>query len=58
MSKKVKVSFESNKGKGKENVEHIREEMNKTLKKKDDCNISNVEGITSPNGSGDHTLSN
>ena len=29
--------------------------MNKTWKKKDDCRTSNGEGITSPNGLGDHT---
>ena len=51
-------SCEFDKGKGKENVEHIREEMSKTWKKKEDCNTSNGEGITSPNGSSDHTSSN
>ena len=49
---------EFDKGKGKANVEHIRDEMNKTWKKKDDCNTSNGEDITSPNGLGDHTSSN
>ena len=43
------------KGKGKVDVEHTRDEMNKTWKKKDGCNTSNKEGINSPNGSGDHT---
>ena len=47
-------SCEFDKGKGKEDVEHIRGEMNKKWKKKDDCNTSNEEGITSPNGSSDH----
>ena len=48
-------SCEFDKGKGKTSVEHIRDEMNKTWKKKDICSTSNGEGITSPNGSGDHT---
>ena len=34
-------SYEFDKGKSKENVEYIREEMNKTWKKKDDCSTSN-----------------
>ena len=46
-----------NRGKEKVDVEHIRGEMNKTWKKKDEC-ISSNEGITSPNRSSDHTLSN
>ena len=49
---------EFDKGKGKEDVENDRNEMNKTWKKKGYCNTSNGEGITSPNGSGDHTSSN
>ena len=51
-------SCELDKGKGKVNVEHIRDGMNKTWKKKDDCRTSNGEGITSPNRLGDHTSSN
>ena len=51
-------SCEFDKGKGKVDVEHIRDEIKKTWKKKDDCNTSNGEGITSPNGLGDHTSSN
>ena len=51
-------SSKFDKRKGKVNFEHIREEMNKTWKKKDDYSTSHGEGITSPNGSGDHTLSN
>ena len=49
---------EFNKGKGKVDVEKIRDEMNKTWKRKEDCSTSSVEGITSPNGSDDHTSSN
>ena len=41
--------------KGKIEVEHIRNEMNRTWKKKDVESTSNREGITSPNG---HTSSN
>ena len=44
--------------KGKIEVEHIKSEMNKTWKKKDVENTSNGEGITSPNGSSDHTSTN
>ena len=51
-------SCEFDKGKGKEDVEHIRDDMNKTWKKKDDYSTSNGEGITSPIRSGDHTSSN
>ena len=51
-------SCEFNKGKGKTDVEHIRDEMNKTQKKKGFCITSNGEGITLPNGLSDHTLSN
>ena len=51
-------SCEFFKGKGKVDVEHIKNDMNKTWKKKDASSTSNGEGITSPNGSGDHTLSN
>ena len=51
-------SWEFDKDKGKVDVENVKNEMNKTWKKKDDCNTSNGEGITSPNGSSDHTLSN
>ena len=50
-------SCEFDKGKGKVNVEHIKEEMNKTWKRKDGYNTSNGEGITSPNGLGDHISS-
>ena len=46
-----------NKEKEKVDVEHIKGEMNKTWKKKDECNSSN-EGITSPNRSSSHTSSN
>ena len=42
---------EFNKGKCQADVEHIKGEMNKTWKKRDGCNTSNREGITSPNGS-------
>ena len=48
---------EEDKGKEKIDVEKIRGQMNKTWKKKDECNTSS-EGITSPNGSSDHTSSN
>ena len=47
-----------NKGKGKVDVEHIRNEMNKTWKKKDAKSTSNGEGITLSNGSSGHTSSN
>ena len=50
-------SCEFNKGKEKADVEHIRGEMNKIWKKRDDCSTSNG-GITSPNGSSGHTSSN
>ena len=49
---------EFNKGKGKENVENVRDEMNKAWKRKGDCITSGSDGITSPDGSGDHTTSN
>ena len=39
-------SCEFDKGKGKEDVEHIRDEMKKTWKKKDACNTSNEEETT------------
>ncbi len=48
-------SCEFDKGKGKEDVENVRNEMNKIWKKKEDCSTSSGEGITSPNGLGDHT---
>ena len=51
-------SCEFNKGKGKADVENVKDEMKKTWKKKDDCNTSNDEGITSANGPPDHTSSN
>ena len=50
-------SSEFNQGKEKVDVEQIRGQMNKTWKKKDECNTSSA-GITSPNGSSDHTSSN
>ena len=53
-SKAPKSEFD----KGKIEVDNVRNEMNKTWKKKDVCSTSNGEGITSPNGSGDHTSSN
>ena len=46
-----------NKGKGKVYIEHTRGEMNKTWKKREDCNTPNG-GITSPNRSSGHTSSN
>ena len=51
-------SSEFNKGKGKTYVENVRDEMNKTWKRKEDCSTSSSDEITSPNGSGDHTTSN
>ena len=51
-------SCEFNKGKGKADIENVRDEMNKTWKRKEDCSTSSADGITSPNGSGDHTSSN
>ena len=44
--------------KGKIEVEHIGNEMNMTWKKKCTETTSNVEGVTSPNGSSGHILSN
>ena len=49
---------EFKKGKGKVDVENVRDEMNKTWKRKEDCNTSSLDGISSPNGLGDHTTSN
>ena len=51
-------SCEFNKGKGKTDIKNVRNEMNKTWKKKEDYSTSSGEEITSPNGSGDHTSSN
>ena len=53
-SKAPKSKFD----KGKTEVEHIRNEMNRTWKKKDTESTSNGEGITSPNGSSGHISSN
>ena len=50
------ANFECDKGKAE--VEHIINDMNKTWKKKDAEGTSNGEGITSPNGSSGHTSSN
>ena len=50
-------SCEFNKGKGKANIEYVQNEINKTWKRKEDCNTSSREGITLPNGLGDHTTS-
>ena len=47
--------FNNIKGKGKEDVENVRNEMNKIGKEREDCNKSSGEGITSPNMSSDHT---
>ena len=52
------LSNEFNKGKGKVDIENVRDEMNNTWKRKEDCNTLSSYGITSPNGSGDHTTSN
>ena len=53
-SKAPKFEFD----KGKTKVDNIRNEMNKTWKKKDTKSTSNGEGITSPNGSSGYTSSN
>ena len=53
-SKAPKSKFE----KGKIEVEKVRNEMNKTWKKKGKKNTSNGEGITSINESSDHTSLN
>ena len=50
-------SSEFSNGKAKIDVGHIRSEMNKTWRKKDESSTSNIE-ITSPNRSSDHTSSN
>ena len=50
-SKAPKSKFD----KGKTEVENVRNEMNKTWKKKGTECTSNGEGITSPNGSSGHT---
>ena len=49
---------EFNEGKGKGDIENVRDEMKKTRRRKEDCSTSSVGGITSPNGAGDHTSSN
>ena len=49
---------EFSKGKGKVDIEHIRDEIKKTWKNKNICRTSNGEGITSPNRSSGHTSSN
>ena len=43
-------SSEFNKGKGKVDVENLRDKMNKTWKRKKYYITSNLEGITSPMG--------
>ena len=53
-SKAPKSKFD----KGKIEVENVRNEMNKTWKKKETESTSNGEGITSLNESSDHTSSN
>ena len=54
MSKAPKSEFD----KGKTEVENVRNEMNKTWKKKEKKRTSNGEGITSLNESSDHASSN
>ena len=56
MSKEPSNEFK--KGKGKANIENVRDEMNKTWKRKEDCKTSSLDGITSNNRSADHTTSN
>ena len=43
-------SCEFNKGKGKEDIENIIDEMNKTWKRNEDCSTSNGEGSLHPMG--------
>ena len=40
-------SYEFDKGKGKAYIENVKNEMNKTWRRKEDCNTSSVDGITS-----------
>ena len=51
-------SSEFKKGKENVDVENVRDKMNKTWKKKEDCNTSSSDEVTSSNGSGDHITPN